>query len=167
MLGHSEPLRRYSERNDGVTDHTERRSGGTASAAIHNSLRSLCRRYTRSQMWERALSPFHTAAILCCDGTATRKVSRTLWSHRYYINVDWNYALRDGVATVLWSLQLHSDGVAMSMQSCGDYVAISLRPLRLCSNHFDGTTMTQRPLWWHCDNSNDIAICNFPRFRHL
>ena len=54
MLGHSEPLRRYSERNDGVTDHTERRSGGTASAAIHNSLRSLCRRYTRSQMWERA-----------------------------------------------------------------------------------------------------------------
>ena len=55
MLGHSEPLRMRSESNDGVMDHIELRSGGTATAAIHNSLQSLCRRYTRSQIWEQAL----------------------------------------------------------------------------------------------------------------
>ena len=64
MLGHSDPLRMRSDRNDGVTDHTDLRSGGTATAAIHNSLRSLCRRYTRSQMWERAFS-YHDNPTLC------------------------------------------------------------------------------------------------------
>ena len=56
MLGHSDPLRMHSDRNDGVTDHTDLRSECKATAAFHNSLRSLCRRYTRSQMWERALT---------------------------------------------------------------------------------------------------------------
>ena len=57
MLGHRDPPRMRSDRNDGVTDHTDLRSSGTVTAAIHNSLRSLCRRYTRSQMWEWAFRP--------------------------------------------------------------------------------------------------------------
>ena len=56
MLGHSDRLRRRSDRNDGVTDHTDLRSNLAATAAISNSLWSLCGRYARSQMWERGFT---------------------------------------------------------------------------------------------------------------
>ena len=45
-------LRRRNNRNNIVTDHTDLRFNLTATAAISNSLQSLCGRTFNSQMWE-------------------------------------------------------------------------------------------------------------------
>ena len=48
MLAHSEPLRMRTDRNEGITDHTDLLTDRAKTAATHNSQRSLFGRYTKN-----------------------------------------------------------------------------------------------------------------------
>ena len=47
MLAHSEPFRMRTDRNEGITDHTDLLTDRAKTAATHNSQRSLFGRYSK------------------------------------------------------------------------------------------------------------------------